>query len=211
MSFSTPPAPPPQAGPMPQVYAFPTYLFRRKTLQLLGGRIDIYGPSEQPLMVSLQKAFKLREDIRLYKDDTKTTELLTIKARQIIDFSAAYDVTDPTNGQFVGTVRRRGLKSMLRDTWEILDPNGKVICTVQEDRMWLAIIRRLIEYASLIPQSYSFLLPNGQEICEAKQRFNLFIFKLDLTMPAGPHKGAIDPRLLIAATTLLTLIEGRQR
>ena len=45
-------------------------------------------------MFSEQKMFRLREDIRVYSDESKSQEVLSIKARQILDFSAAYDVVD---------------------------------------------------------------------------------------------------------------------
>ena len=75
----------------------------------------------QLVLYSEQKAFKLREDIRLYSDETKAEELITISARSIIDFSAAYDVVDATTGERVGALRRKGLSSILRDEWLILD------------------------------------------------------------------------------------------
>ena len=45
-------------------------------------------------MFSEQKMFRLREDIRVYDSEDKSREVLNIKARQIMDFSAAYDVVD---------------------------------------------------------------------------------------------------------------------
>ena len=41
--------------------------------------------------------FELKEDIRVYSDETDT-ELLFIRARQILDFSAAYDSVDSQMG-----------------------------------------------------------------------------------------------------------------
>ena len=32
-----------------------------------------------------------------------------------------YDVTDAQTGGWIGTLRSRGLKSMVRDTWGLLD------------------------------------------------------------------------------------------
>ena len=46
-------------------------------------------------------------------------ELLSIQARQIIDFSAAYDVYDGSTGSKVGALKRKGMKSILRDECEI--------------------------------------------------------------------------------------------
>lgn len=198
------------ASELPVVYRFPQYTFRRKMLKLLGGRIDIYEPGGRAVMCCLQKAFRLKEDIRLYVDDTQRTELLTIRARQIIDFSAAYDVTDTLTGESVGTLRRKGWKSMLRDEWEILDTRECVRGMIQEDSTTLALVRRLIELGSLIPQGFHVTGASGATVATLKQHFDPFVQKVDLVMSAGPQSGEIDPRLLIAATTLLVLIEGRQ-
>ena len=100
------------------------YLIRRQVFALTG-KFRVFDPSENLVLFSEQKMFRLREDIRVYADESKTQEVLTIKARQIIDFSAAYDVMDSTTGEKVGVLRRKGWASMLRDEWEVLDTNDQ--------------------------------------------------------------------------------------
>src|SRR6185503_2141712 len=96
-----------------------------------------------------------REDIRLYTGEDMTSELLTIQARQIIDFSAAYDVVDPRTRGKVGALKRKGLKSMLRDEWVVLDPYDREVGLIQEDSTALALVRRFIEVVSMfLPQKY---------------------------------------------------------
>ncbi|NIA15532.1 MAG: hypothetical protein GWP08_15830 [Nitrospiraceae bacterium] len=53
------------------------------------------------------------------------TELLCIQARSILDFSAAYDVVDSTTGEKAGALKRKGLKSILRDAWIIMDADDR--------------------------------------------------------------------------------------
>lgn len=197
------------AGTLPHIYRFPQYLFRRRMLKLIGGQVDISTTDGRPVFCCLQKAFKLKEDISLFTDESKTTELINIKARQIIDFSAAYDVKDVQTGEMIGTLRRKGWSSMIRDAWEVLDARGQVIATINEDSLVLALVRRLL--TNLIPQSFHFQTPTGEILAQAHQNFNPFIHKMDLIMPQGPHAAIIDPRLTLAATALLVLIEGRQQ
>ena len=52
-----------------------------------------------------QKRMKLKEDLRAYGDDSKTTEVFRIKARQVWDPRARYDVTDP-EGQQIGQLAK---------------------------------------------------------------------------------------------------------
>jgi uncharacterized protein YxjI len=68
------------------------YLVRKKIFSFLGGAFHIFDSNGQVMFYSKQKAFKLKEDIRIYTGEDMTTELITIKARQMLDFSATYDV-----------------------------------------------------------------------------------------------------------------------
>ena len=110
------------------------YLLKRQAIALTG-KFRFYDPNGNLVMFSEQKMFKLREDIRVYSDESKAQEVLLIKARSIVDFSAAYDVVDASNNEHVGTLRRKGFKSMLRDEWEVLNPAGQVIGALFEDSM----------------------------------------------------------------------------
>jgi uncharacterized protein YxjI len=151
--------------------------------------------------------FKLREDIRVYSDESKSQEILSIKARQILDFSAAYDVVDTQAGAQVGVLRRKGLKSIVRDEWEVLDANENPLGVLWEDNMTLAMLRRLVA-GTLLPQNYDLLI-GGNIVADLKQRFNLFRYEMDLDFTMDTA-GQLDRRLGIAAAILLAIIEGRQ-
>lgn len=65
------------------------YTIRRRLLSFLHLSFDVTDEAGKPIGFCQQKAFKLKEDIRIYTDDSRQNERLAIKARQIIDFSAA--------------------------------------------------------------------------------------------------------------------------
>ena len=67
-----------------------SYMVRQKVLKLLGEEFHIYSDDSMQQLIgySKQKALKLKEDIRVYSDEQKSTELICIKARSIIDFGA---------------------------------------------------------------------------------------------------------------------------
>ncbi len=183
-----------------------TYLLKRQVLALTG-KFRIYGPADELLLFSEQKMFRLREDIRVYGDESKSQEVLMIKARQIIDFSAAYDVIDSASGQKVGVLRRKGWKSLLRDEWEILDVNDMPIGLLFEDSASLALLRRFL-LGSLLPQNYDITL-GTERVADLKQRFNLFAYQLDLDFSMDIAR-RLDRRLGLAAGILLGAIEGKQ-
>ena len=183
-----------------------TYLLRRQVFAL-AGKFRVYDPSENLVLFSEQKMFRLREDIRIYSDESKTQEVLNIKARQIIDFSAAYDVMDSMTGEKVGTLRRKGWRSMLRDEWEVLDANDQPRGMLFEDSMQLALLRRLL-LGSLLPQNYDLTLGETR-VADLRQRFNLFRYELDLDFSMDIAR-TLDRRLGIAAGILLATVEGKQ-
>jgi hypothetical protein len=191
---------------MNPIFQFPSYLLKRQAIALTG-RFRFYDPSGNLVMFSEQKMFKLREDIRVYSDENKTNEVLSIKARQIIDFSAAYDVVDTALNQKVGALRRRGLSSMLRDEWQVLDANDNQIGVLFEDSMGMALLRRFL-LGSWLPQNYDITLGETR-VADLKQNFNLFRYELNLDFTMDPSQ-RLDRRLGIAAGVLLAAVEGRQ-
>ena len=141
-----------------------TYLVRRKVLKLFGGAFHVYDASGDVVLFANMKAFKLKEDIRLYASEDMQIELLFIKARRVIDISSEYDVTDSQTGQRVGVLKRKGLKSMVRDEWIFMDPLDQPIGSIREDSTAMALIRRFIPFANLIPQQYNGENPRGSGV-----------------------------------------------
>lgn len=179
----------------------------KKQVMALTGVFRVYDETERVVAYSRQKMFKLREDIRVYTDENQSQEILHIQARQIMDFSAAYDVIDRLQNVQVGTLRRRGFRSLLRDEWEVLAPGDQPIGTLIEDDAGRAALRRLL-LGRLLPQDYDVLI-DGQRAMDLKQRFNLFRYELDMEFfPAAGR--LLDHRLGIAAAILLAAIEGKQ-
>jgi len=181
------------------------YLLKRQVFALTG-KFRFYNPGGNLVLFSEQKMFKLREDIRVFSDESKTQEVLMVKARQIIDFSAAYDVVDSTTSQKVGALRRKGLASMLRDEWEILDVNDQVVGSLFEDSMGLALVRRFL--SNLVPQNYDITMGTDR-VADLKQNFNPFTYELNLDFSMDVNH-RLDRRLGIAAGILLAAVEGRQ-
>lgn len=187
-------------------YGFQKYTIRRKVFTFLGAKFHIYGPDGQLVFFSKQKAFKLKEDIRLYSDESMQTEVLSIQARQIMDFSVAYDIFDPIQGVKVGALKRKGWSSMIQDSWIIMDGNDQEIGKISEDSTLLALLRRFV--VNLIPQSF-IGEARGQQVFRFSQRFNPFVLKIDLDFSTDTTN-LLDRRIGIAAATLLCAIESRQ-
>lgn len=187
-------------------FQYDRYLLKRQVLALTG-KFRIYDPNGNLVLFSKQKMFRLKEDIRAYADEGMSQELLYIQARQIIDFSAAYDVHDSVENQHIGVIRRKGLRSLMRDQWEILDASENPIATLQEDSLSRALLRRFL-LGMFLPQDYD-IIQNGERLADLKQRFNPFRYMLDIDFSFDQER-TFDHRLGIAAAILLGTVEGRQ-
>lgn len=207
--MDTPPILVPQgAAPISidRTFAHDRYILKRQLLKVVGAGFNIYDPSGTQVMQAIQKGFKLKEDIRIMTGPGFKQEQIGIFARQVIDFSAAYDVVDLTNNTKIGVFKRKGLNSMVRDEWVLMDPYEREVGTVIEDSLALALVRRLL--SALVPQNYD-LLVGGQRYVDLKQNFNPFSYHLNIVFEVPPQQ--FDRRIGIAAAVLLAAIEGRQR
>ncbi len=182
--------------------------FAKRDVFVIGGAFRIMTPEGKLLLYCRQKLFKLREDLRVYSDPEKKKEVLHIQARQILDFSATYDVIDSETKEKIGVLRRKGLRSMIRDNWEILDKNDNYLASIMEDSLAKAMIRRWL--FNLLPQTYYMVNSSQSRLGEIKQFFNPFIHKFSMDFSADRAK-SLDRRLGLAAVILLLAIEGRQQ
>jgi len=213
MSRSTP-RPPPLSYQTPgtpaERFTHAQYLVRKKVLKIFGAAFHVYDTAGNVVLYSKQKAFKLKEDIRLYTSEDMTVELLTIQARQVIDFGASYDVYDTPAQKKIGAFRRMGLKSLIRDEWVIMDAYDREVGRILEDSTTLAVIRRFIEAAAMfLPQKFHAELAAGGVVANFQQNYNPFVRKLTVDFSADTA-GRFDRRMGLAAGILLAAIEGRQ-
>ncbi len=194
---------------IPELFLTDYLVARKKVFKLFGAAFHVYSTDERLLGYSKQKAFKLKEDIRVFSDESMAVELLNIQARSVIDFSASYDVYDSQSNEHIGTLRRKGWSSLFRDQWEILDPSGIVRGKVMEDSSWKAFFRRLSELTSfLLPQVFHIEV-DGIVVGIMKQNMALFAQKYQIDL-SHDTQGLLPRPLAVATVILLLAIEGRQ-
>lgn len=186
------------------------YTIRRKVLKLFGASFHIFDPQGSIIGFCNQKAFKLREDLRIYTDESMSKELLRMGARQVLDWGATYDIKTP-DGHLIGSARRKGLKSaFVRDEWTVFDANEKQIANLQEEGSFIAFLRRYVELVSLFsPQKYIMTHVDGREVARYRQHFNPFVFRLGVTTGPGDDE-QFDDLIVLAIGCLIAAIEGKQ-
>lgn len=179
------------------------YTLTRKILVLLGKEFRITDEQGIEVAYAKQKAFKLREELTIFSNSTMTEELVKIKARNILDFGATYDITDSKTGEKLGALRRMGIKSMFRDEWRILTAGDNEVGYIQEESGWMAFVRRFV--TNLIPQRYDLRI-GGTDAGGFEQVFSFIRYILEIDC----NESLLDKRIAFAAAVLLGAIEGRQ-
>lgn len=182
------------------------YVIRRKVFKILGASFKIFDLTGNLCFFVNQKAFKLREDIRVYTDESKSEEVFLIKARNIVDISSSYDIFDSKTNEKLGALKRRGVKSMIKDEWIVFNSSDEEIGRIKEDSMLLAILRRFV--TALIPQTFELLVGETKAVTFS-QKFNPFVQKIVISFNEDDSV-AFDKRIGLCAAILLSAIEGRQ-
>lgn len=184
---------------------------RRKYFRFMGAEMRVLDHSGQLAAFAEARRLKLREEMTVYADEAKTQPLVNIKARQVIDFGATYDITDATSGQPLGALRRHGLQSsFVRDTWTILDPQEAEIGTIQEDSAWMGVVRRFVDIVSLfVPQRYD-LTVDGQSAGQLQRSRNLFVLKYDMSFDAE-YLERVGHKTALSYPVVLALIEDTKQ
>lgn len=86
-----------------------------------------------------QKMFRLKEDVIVFSDESRTKELFNIKANQWIDFNASYMMTALLTGKKFGSLARKGVRSIWKARYDIIDEKDKPIYQINEDNGWIKV------------------------------------------------------------------------
>jgi uncharacterized protein YxjI len=192
----------------------------RQKFTFVVNRYEFFLPSAdgqlgQPICFVEQKRFKFKEDIRFYTDDSKTQELLRIKARQRFDPSATYDVTD-SMGTKIGEIQKVFGASLLRSTYRINGAHGEELAITTEKSMPVAIFRRAVGFipyvenvADWLPIPYHFIFKRGEEIIGENTRQTFKIrdnYTIDMS---ADTQRVLDRRLVLAIAVGMDALQAR--
>ena len=181
------------------------YMIREKFWKIFGNKFWFEDVDEKRYGFCEQKRFKLKEDIRIYVDESKSQEWLKIKQKQIVDAWGGYDIMDSQTGEHIGTVRRKFWASVLRTRWHLLDAAGNEVGMLIEDSMGYALARRIL-LGILLPKKFHIEIGGGGEFVTMRQMFNPFIKKLVVNIPPS-HP--LDRRFIAGLAIVIAAIDGR--
>lgn len=105
----------------------------------LASQIYIRDSSGNMMGYVKQKLLKLKEDINVFSDDSQSHVLFNIKADRMLDFSARYNFTD-SQGNRIGSIKRKGMRSIFKANYEISDANDNLVMHINEENAWIKVI-----------------------------------------------------------------------
>jgi uncharacterized protein YxjI len=187
------------------------YFIRERIFKILGAAFHIYSENGNVVGYCKQKAFRLKEDLRIYSSESCSDEIMRIKARNIVDFGATYEVTLP-DGTPLGSFRRKGFTSnFMRAHWMVNDEHEREVGELLEDGGGLTVMRRLLgPLCLLFPETLVLSrIDNGTEIARFRTTRNLFTKSIGISIQQDDQQ--LDELLILAAGCLLCAFEKRDR
>ncbi len=176
------------------------YVIKRKFWSFLESVFRVFTGDGQLIMYIQHPLLKLREEFMVYADEAKTRPLLRVKSTQIIAINFSYEVHDAATNELLGSVQKRGLRSIIRDKFHIFDPAGIEIGYAEEQGA--SLLRRLFPFLT----SKHAIFQGTQQIALIKQRFRFFT--KEFTVDTQPT--SMDPRFVLAVALLALMAEARR-
>lgn len=108
-------------------------------LLALAPRMIVRDAAGKDVFFVSQKVLALKEDVRIFQDESKSRQLFQINADRVIDFSAQYHIKNSETGQTIGSVKHKGMRSIWKATYLIFNAAGEQVYTIQEDNPWAKV------------------------------------------------------------------------
>ena len=187
----------------------------------IGDRIRVTDATGRQIAYDRKKSFRLKEDVTVYTDEEQKETLYRIRTDQVLDFGATYEIT-ASDGRPIGAVRRQGMSSLWRSTYDVLDVGGAEVGTIREENPWISLANGLITlpfdflpipFLDLVAESLDGLLFNPAYLVELSGKELLRVQKRRSFLEGRFHIEKRDdfPQeeedLLLAGVLMMVLLE----
>lgn len=177
----------------------------------IGTRIRVTDAAGRQVGYARKKKFKLKEDVRVYRDEDQRELLFGLKADRVWDFGAGYAVSGP-DGHPVGVVRRQGMRSMWKSAYTLADTAGSEVGLIHEENPWVKVLDSVMESVPggdmlgglFFNPSYLAEL-RGEAVLRVKKERSVFESKFTIEKLA--EFSADEEDLLLAGVIMMVLLE----
>lgn len=176
------------------------YVIKRKFWSVFERVFRVWTGDGQLIMYIEHPIFRLREEFMVYEDEAQTRPLLRVKSKQVIAINFSYEITDAKTGRVLGTVRKQGLKSIVRDKFILLDADEREIGYAEEQGA--SVLRRFFPWLT----SKHAIFAGDRRVASIRQVFRFFTkeFTVDL------EPSDLDPTFVLAVALLALIAEARR-
>ena len=160
-----------------------------------------------------EKMFKLKEDVIVFNDESKSQELFQIKANKWIDFNASYSMTSLVDGKNFGRLARKGMRSLWKSQYDILDQKNEMKYQINEDNGWIKVLDGVVGEIPVVGlftgyflnPSYTVKDNSGKEFFRLKKMPSLIgrRFQLDRLIDIDDE----DETLVVLSFLMMVLLE----
>lgn len=162
-----------------------------------------------------QRAFRLKEDVTIFADEAQAQPVYHIKANRIIDIGATYSIS-AADGSLLGSLRQRGMRTLWKATYDILDEAGNAVGLIREKDAWVKVIDGLIggiPFLGFVIQQWinpTYLIDaaDGVTVLRMRKQPSL-IERRFLVEQETPLPSRLEPLALPAVLMVVLLERGR--
>ena len=162
-----------------------------------------------------QKLFKLKEEVQVFNDESRSQLNFTVKANKWLDFSASYVFYDNQERE-LGRIVRRGWKSLWKSSYDIYDENQKQDFSVNEENPLIKVFDGLFGDIPILGMftgyffnpTYLVTRPDGTAISRLSKEKSFFGRRFSVDKLAEFETGE-ENRLLLGLMMMILL--ERQR
>lgn len=159
-----------------------------------------------------QKAFKLKEDISVFKTDSQLDLQYKIKADRWLDYNASYSFLD-AGGKECGRLLRKGARSLWKAEYELYDEAGKPDLVIKEDNGWVKVLDGLLGEIPILGMftgyflnpSYNVTRPDGTLVAVFHKKPDLISRSFELEKHGVFQEG--EETRLVLGTMMMVLLE----
>lgn len=196
-------------------YQYPLHLSFK--IISFGPQIRIADAAGREVFFVHMKAFKLKEDVTVFSNESRSQQLFRIQADRVIDFSATYTFTD-ASGNVVGKVQREGMRSIFKASYLLKDLSDQLTHKITEDNAWIRVADALIESIPIVGMAAGYLfhpsytaadVSTGSELMRLTKEPAFFEGKFRIDALAEIADPRLESRLLLSY--LMMILLERQR
>lgn len=162
-----------------------------------------------------QKMLRLKEEVNVFKNESRSEQAFVIKANQWIDFSATYTFFDDM-GREVGRIARKGWSSLWRARYEIFDQDQRQDLLIREENVWAKVMDGLMGEIPILNfftgyffhPSYLVSRPDGTLVARLKKQPSFWGRKFKVEKLGEFEEGEEDR--LVLGLMMMILLERRR-